>query len=55
MSLTLEQARKEGRLADFVRQQERWEAGNGHSGADPDQLDKGLEALATEPPPEDRT
>lgn len=53
--LTLDEARKTGRLRDFVRQQERWEKDNGYSGADSRELEKGLERLSKEPQPRGRT
>ena len=53
--LTLEKARKTNRLGDFIRQQEHWERENGYNGADADELECGLEGLAKEPQPADRT
>lgn len=53
--LTLEKARRTGRLRDFVRQQERWERENGYDGADTDELELGLERLAKAPQSAGRT
>ena len=54
-ALSLERAREEGRLDEFIRQQERWENEHDYRGADADELEDGLKAHATAPPPEDRT
>jgi hypothetical protein len=53
--LTLIEARANGRLADFVRQQEVWELENGYAGADRKELEAGLAATIKAPQPEGRT
>lgn len=53
--LTLAEARRTGRLRDFVRQQQRWEEENGLKGADTDELERGLAAASKEPRPKGRT
>lgn len=55
MTLTLDEARREGRLREFIRQQERWERENGYAGADKRVLERGLEAAAKAQRPKDRT
>lgn len=53
--LSLSTAIAEGRLDEFIRQQERWEKEHGYDGADTDELEGGLERLSKEPLPEGRT
>ena len=55
MTLTLEKARREGRLNEFIRQQEKWLRGEGYDPAKVKDFERLAEALITAPPPEDQT